>query len=86
MKGMAEDHHKFSTVFIQAGESFSQGLGQLSVNFISWISNKNTEQKNNIYYWLYIMILLKGFSCPVRKQRESEDTSEIRQISQREAI
>lgn len=83
MKGMV--HHKFFTVFSQAGESFSQGLGQLSVNFVSWISNKNTKQKNYIYCWLFIMLLLKGFSYPMRKQRESEGTSEIRQISQRRA-
>lgn len=83
MKGMV--HHKFFTVFSQAGESFSQGLGQLSVNFVSWISNKNPKQKNYIYCWLFIMLLLKGFSYPMRKKRESEGTSEIRQISQRRA-
>lgn len=39
---------------------------------------KNAKQKNNIYYWLFIKLLLKGFSYPVREQSESEHTSETR--------
>lgn len=82
IKGMVEDHHEFSTVFSWAGESSSQGLGQLSLSFSSEISNKSTKQKNNIYCWLFIMLLLEGY--PVRKQRESPLRSDISQRRERE--